>query len=227
MALSDGLSAFWNLSDTADATGNGRTLSAVGTPTFGAGKIGNCATCSGANYLSIADHASLRGGDRDFTIAGWFNITEGDNTAAILGKGDGGGSARIEYYLKPELDQIQFAFDGAGGPSGVVSGLWVEGQWHFFCARHDAANDLLKLTIDTTTQQEATAGNAPPTTTNELRLGNAEAVGAFDGKLDAVGFWTRYLSDAEVVQLRNAGTGVEYPLPSASSHKNLLLLGVG
>lgn len=56
-------------------------------------------------------------------------------------------------------------------------------------------------------------GRRPPSTNNDT----------FNGYIDELGIWNRALSGAEVTQLYNAGTGLTYPFPVASSLRRTLM----
>ena len=78
MAIKDNITAYWNLDedtgDAADATGNGHTLSPVGSPTRITGLIGNGVSVGNAghkNVFTAADNCGISGGT--ISVSLWFN----------------------------------------------------------------------------------------------------------------------------------------------------------
>src|SRR5439155_23130905 len=89
-SLLNGLTVYYALSDTSDATGGGLTLTNHNTVTFSAGKVGNAANFVSASsqYLSQADSAAFQmGASTDFTGAAWTKSGSG-SAKYIVGYGD-------------------------------------------------------------------------------------------------------------------------------------------
>lgn len=88
MALTTNLVAAWDLSDTSDASGNGRTLTNTGV-TFIAGKIGDCGVwnprgATGDN-MKVNSNLGITGGA--CTISLWYKATSNPTGGAFGGDG--------------------------------------------------------------------------------------------------------------------------------------------
>src|SRR5438876_10841799 len=83
--LLNGLTVYYALSNTSDATGGGLTLTNHNTVTFSAGKVGNAANfvAASSQYLSRADSAAFQMGTGDFSVAAWVNFTSSANRDII------------------------------------------------------------------------------------------------------------------------------------------------
>jgi hypothetical protein len=221
--LNSSVVAFWKLEEAsgtrADATGRGNNLTDNNTVTQAAGKIGNAASFASASseYLSCADNADLSTGDVDFTIAGWFYLTTKTAAMDLLAKW--GASGNFEYILFYDLgtDRFVFTVSNNGTAAATVSastfGSPAVGTWYFVVVYHDATGNLLGISVNNGAFNTLAHTTGVFNSTAGFRLGARDSGSAayFNGRADAVGFWKRLLSSAEITELYNAGAGREYP----------------
>jgi len=201
MALTDNLQAFYKLSDLSDSSGNNRTLTNNGNVSFAAGKLGNAGVFDGSNYLSSTGNAVL--GTSDFSVSGWVNATNLD------------GSQKM-YYV--------------GGSNGFTISL-MDGILHTANANVADLHDFNSSDITNNSWFHMVVKRSGPTFTAYVNgqsigtqdsgdtiefTGDSQFIGAYidggyniEGKIDAVGIWNRALSNAEVAELYNNGTGLE------------------
>jgi hypothetical protein len=196
--LLNGLLAFYNLSDLTDASGNGNTLTNNNGVTFSSGKIGNAAIIDAeGEFLST----SLAVPNSDWTMSVWVNadaeqpdpystfiFNEGLATSVYCN------ASELAYYFSSSVATINTS---------------ILGQWAHVVFGVKNGGSFIRL-------NDSTQGTGPqPGSTNEpLRFGSNTGAGGnnkFTGKLDAVGLWSRALSDAEITELYNAGAGKEHP----------------
>jgi hypothetical protein len=201
MALTDNLLAFYKLSDLSDSSGNNHTLTNNGNVTFASGKLGNAAVFDGSNYLSPTPFWQ---NGTSLTVSLWVKTTAENYSYLIGGNGpsDGfyvvmNGSGYASAYAGAEYSEFE-------GPSILVN----DGSWHHIVLK--ANNGSATIYVDGV----AGTSNSIPETILEsgyMSIGvNGEANFAFlNGEMDAVGIWNRALSDAEVAELYNNGTGLE------------------
>ncbi len=193
VGLRSGLLAFYKLSDTSDSSGRGNTLTNNGGVTFVAGKIGNAAEFDGANWFDFNLSLNAR------TVSAWIKTesTESFNVIAEFS------NVQLQF-----IDNGQLRVNGTGGDEAVGANA-NDGNWNH-CVFVFSDNENLvylngtKYTLSTTFQ-EMEAG--------VVTIG-ATPNGEFDkweGLMDAVGIWSRALSEAEVSALYNNGTGRELP----------------
>ena len=208
------LVAFWRLSDTSDASGNGKTFTNTGA-TFSAGKIGNAATFDGNSYLSTSALASF--GGADFSVAGWFKDTSGTSERFLVACGSG----EAAFYIVRAGSQVK-------GSVNFDSELFVgsganDAGWHFFAMTRSST--AKKIWLDTASATSTgTFGNVNSPVPFVLGSNAAGNYIRLVGQMDAVGLWNRTLSDGEIASLYNGGAGLELPaalaVPEAPSSLN-------
>jgi hypothetical protein len=208
------LSAFYNLENANDNSGTGLNLTNNNTVTFSAAKIINGGNFNGSNqYLSRTYTAALNLGTGDWTVGGWFygdTFASRDYHMTGMGWDDiaanhlyaivitGGSTLRLQWYN--------------AGVKTLVHGATINtSTWYFVCARNISGTMSLSLNAGTPV---TTAGTLQSTSAGGFAIGlGGPAAGAFwDGQLDAWGYWKGYaLSDAEVIEWYNGGTGQQFP----------------
>lgn len=200
-ALLTDLVAFWKLSNANDSSGNGRTLTPTNI-TYDTGKIGNAAVFNGSAYLSTTELPSLAS---SMTLTLWFKITGVDDEDYLVGCGDADGA----FLVTSSLGDIKGRATGTGEISAGGSNA-QDGNWHFAALRRTGTT--AKIWIDTTSNS-ASGTYSAIATPSPFVIGanwNAEYL-LLNGNVDAVGLWSRALSDAEIAQMYASGAGLELP----------------
>lgn len=234
MALADGLAAFWNLQEAsgarADAVG-AETLTDNNTVTQNPGPSAVIPasaqfTRALSEYLSHVDDAILSSGDIDFTWAGWVYLDSkpaATQLSLMMKWGVNGGGDDREYGIVWDSTGVYtadgFAFiasaDGIGENWIVAStfGAPTIGTWHFIVAYHDAANNLIGISVDAGAFDTFAFAGGSRNGVADLMFGrNDKANGLYhDGRLAAWGYWKRLLTAAEITWLYNGGKGRLYP----------------
>ncbi len=234
MALTDGLAAFWNLQeasgDRADAVG-AETLTDNNTVTQNPGPSAAVPAAAQftralSEYLNHADDPVISSGDVDFTWAGWVYL-DSKPAATLLSLVmkwgvDGGGNDR-EYGIVWDstgiysADAFAFIVSANGiGENGVVAttfGAPAVGTWHFIVAYHDAANNLIAISVDAGAFDTFAFAGGVRDGVADLMFGrNDKANGLYhDGRLAAWGLWKRLLTAGEITWVYNGGKGRLYP----------------
>jgi len=218
MAIADNLMAFWELEeasgDRADSKGS-NTLSVGNSCGREVGKVGYAALFTSAlsEYLYCATNAALEMGDIDFTIAGWFNNYAGGWPGLVL-KSNGAGNEDYKIAIDYANYAVVANFNGADGIS-VTSANNSASSWsyHYFVVWHDAANDLLGVSVDNATPvTQATGGLAPEVSSARFQISGDQGGSAnyCNGPIDQVGLWKRVLTSDERTWLYNSGNGRAY-----------------
>ena len=217
--LLKGLISYWKLDETngtrSDSRSN-RTMSIQGSVGYDVGIMGNCVTfvTGAANYLTTASDALLKNYNWSlgFTVAGWMYIpTAVDGRATLLSKYSAGNT---DWYLWLE-SSTSFSFAIYDSVSGGVSkgsneAISVD-TWYFLTGRYNPTTKKAELLINAVSKGASDAlPNVPKNSYSALAINRT---GSTYGtcRIDGVGLWSRYLSDAEVSQLYNSGAGLEYP----------------
>jgi hypothetical protein len=192
--LEDGLQAFYKLSDTSDSSGNNRTLTNNGGVTFAPGKIGNAAVFDGNNWFT-SDTPFV--GSSDWTISVWVNadtLFSGGQMITL--------NSAFDVYI---TTGVGIVINNAQEDNQSSVRPINQGQWYHYVVRYSSGvtTTFLNNVIDTPSLQQ-TFGSG-----NNIGIGSFDGDMFYQGKLDAIGIWNRALSDAEVAELYNNGTGLE------------------
>jgi hypothetical protein len=188
------LLAFWKLADTSDSSGNGNTLTNNNSVAFVAGKIGNAAEFDGTNYLSRSMAVDF---SEDFTVSLWCKPADVETYGVML-IGDAAETWNIAYTGNGTIDINNAA-------AGFLNVAAAPEQWHHIVTTRNATttkvwlNGVLADQGDNQTTKEA----------DSIHLGSNDGELDYIGLLDAVGIWSRVLTDAEIAALWNSGSGLE------------------
>ena len=209
--------AYWKMDETSgtrvDATGNGHNATQTNNPSSVSGKISNAIQFDGDNmqYLSVADHADLRG-DQDFTFAGWIRpldafgdqlpygglITKGSGSNEEYGLYISGQKFNASIYADPELTFVP----------ALTFGILSIDTWYFVIVQLTASTKQLAISVNDGQFDTAIAPGTLPSTTGELLIGqNTFEVDYAWADVDELGRWNRILTSDERAYLYNAGTG--------------------
>jgi len=213
---------YWNFQTTSwlDFYRN-NNLTGNGSPVTGTGKIGNCVDleASSSQFLSCADSALLRGGDRDYSFAGWFNAESFDNDGTFLfGKtinnSDFCAGVLFESGFKVFFDlfasnvRVAHAIADNGGSQLAVS------TWYFFYAQFVTATQTAGVSINNGALQTSVASSPPASNTEQFCVGARNPVFGpryWDGLIDELGRWNRILTSTEITFLFNNGNARTAP----------------
>jgi hypothetical protein len=163
-AITDNLVASYKLSDTADASGNGHTLTNVNSTTFVSGKIGNAAHfVSASNQRLTNNDAALKPGSGNWTCVFWAKLTDLASLYTAVSQWNagpgavGGGGWRVFYHQQSILDYYVLQLNDAAGSAevsdvvGYSSGaIGSAGTYIMVAVRHDAARKNLHLGFGST-----------------------------------------------------------------------------
>ena len=206
MALTDNLLAFYKLSDLSDSSGNNRTLTNNGGVSFASGKIGNAAFLNGTNSLEKAPFNI----GQNFSVSFWANLNEVIDYGWFLVQYGG-------FCIYTRQDGSIEVGDAMSWNFATASGVVETGVWKHYCL--SVSNGVGTLYANNSVLGNS-EGNAPLdlTDTGDRPFGiGGESVsnnGYINGSMDAVGVWNRGLSQAEVAELYNNGTGLELDPPN-------------
>jgi len=199
----------------ADSTGSGNTLAATNFVST-TGKINNGADMDGSS--SYFESTLDLSGDRDFTIAGWFNVSDYSSPRVIFAQQGDTGIQGQAYQVFINSDgtihcQIHHA---ATTDDNTSSAVLSSGTWQFVCLRHDHSVKTMYLTIDGTTDT-FTYTDTVDNCTQHLRVGcNGDSSGGspayfFLGQLDEFSVWNYKIDDTTMASVYNSGSGKQPP----------------
>lgn len=166
MAITDNLISHWTLDEASDGSGavtrndswGTNHLTDINTVASATGKIGNAASFVPANleYLSVASNSTLQTGDIDFEAQAWFYLDAKTGLQRVIcGRWSSAGAGNREYILFYNVGTDRFNFvvsSNGGATTSSVSannfGAPATGTWYMVNAWHDAANNLIGISVN-------------------------------------------------------------------------------
>lgn len=219
MALVDNLVSYWSLEEASgtrnDSHGTNH-LTDNNTVASATGKVGSAADFEDANSesLSITDNASLSL-TGDMTVAVWINAeTISGATNDICGKFKAP-SNQISWLLivRGSTGTISGLVSGDGTSFTMVDSVTMPwpGTWYFVVFQHDATANQIKIKVNNGSWSTASHSTNIFDGTAQFRIGARDDPSNYwDGLIDECAIWSRCLSDAEVTDLYNSGSGRDY-----------------
>jgi hypothetical protein len=220
--LKTNLISYWKLDETgtpstfADVHG-GKNLTISGSPTYlDSGKIGHAWGDFYAQtaYASRASEASFNPGSSPFFMTAWVDAVSLDMAAypGLLSKSGSAGNIGWGLQFHDGSNKLYLAASANGSTETFkeVGSALTTFSWFFFAGGWDGTN----LVVSINGEDFLTQSFAGPVydSTAPLELGARAGGGAlFRGYLDEVAFWKgRCLSQSEVADIYNAGSGLAY-----------------
>jgi phosphodiesterase/alkaline phosphatase D-like protein len=211
-----------------DGSGLGHHGTAVGTVTFGAGKVGAGAanlsfSKSGTNfnYVTVGTPAPLQfGTSTDFSVSFWVKFSSFVFDPPFIGNKDWLSGQFQGWMIATGTDgRLQWNYGGApgqrkdyDGPGGTLS----DGQWHHVAVTFLRAGEVVtyldgvnvderdvSVSLNDVSTPAGLALNIGQDGTGRYTDGNSVEVN--DLMMDDVGIWRRVLTASEVIQIRQAG----------------------
>jgi len=220
--LTTNLAAYYKLEDTTDFW-RSNNLTNTNSVAFSAGKVGNAADFGAGNtnkYLSIGSNLGITGANAPMAMAGWVkfysNPADGVNYT-LLEQQNGTTNNRNFLWYANNAGTTQLIASrqatGSGGNEAVYNVDLNDSAWHFVIWNYDGSS--LSLYLDgsqvATTPVLYGAGAAPAA--DEVDIGDFYDSGNSlhqhfaSAEIDEVGFWAKNLSNQEIADLYNGGSG--------------------
>ena len=193
---SNGLLAFWKLDDLTDSSGNGNTLTNNNDATFSAGHIGNAVDIYQTEILSINGMTTIPWATAA-SLSGWYNTSTepvSGELCLFFGKETG-------FAVGYREDLILTIFDYTGGEVST-SGSVVQNTWQHIVITTSNSDMLVYL-------NGSLLGTYSNILSNISGLTIGDSTYKWNGQADAVGVWSRALTQQEVGALYNGGSGIE------------------
>jgi hypothetical protein len=224
-SLRSGLVAYWPLNETAtsgdvtaaDQSGKGNNLTSNNSVLSTTGLFGNARQFVAANseFLSIASNTDMQFGDKDFTMALWFNADDWGGYQIVAKDASGGREFECAMITQSGNNRLNTTWYHSGGSLSVITpnpGSLAVGSWHFLAFRHINSTGVITGRVNATTITWTRPANQTwNATSTEFRLG-ARAFSPFqsylNGRIDECARWSRALSNAELDELYNSGSGI-------------------
>lgn len=226
MALSDGLIAYYKLDETSGTTATDSVGSNDGTitGTVALGETGKIETSYEFSAAGRVVLGTVFDNSSTLTMAGWVYLPDTSVKGAFVkiggdddGYGVGVGSTTFDNEgnnLIVIREWIAWRVDGAIGTG-----------WHHIAMTRNGTT----LTTFIDGVEEATDANTIKAADKGSGIGGRYAGTRLlsQGKLDEWGFWDRVLTDAEITELYNSGSGLTYPFESGNTLNFNIIGGSG
>ena len=216
--LTDNLIGYWKFDNNAvDSSGGSRDLDLYGNPGFSAGIFGQALSLdgNGTQYAQRPVNDTIYNfGASDFSLQVWVNFnTLGEQILMEKFQGMTGPAWTLTYY--PYYHDNRFhlytTYEAVRIYSDPVE--MTVGDWQHVVMRRTGSS--FELFFDNTLIGSQTYAGALQDTSFPLLMGArnyADGRGFYlDGMLDEVAIWNRALTDIEIAQLYNLGSGYEIP----------------
>jgi len=208
----DGLFAFWNLNESSgtryDSSPNGRNLTQTyGTVSSTTGKIANCAyfngTSGGGSTNSKLGSTSFGvNPNSNFSMSVWMKPRSFSSYQHIIGAPFQNG-----FYIGANESNLTFNLYN-GTVYGISAPSTAFDTWHHYVFIRDG--NTLKLYADNVYIGSASIAGQSFYGNPVFSVGGGEYNEYyFNGDIDALGLWTRALTELEIASLYNGGNGFE------------------
>lgn len=208
--LLQGLLGFWEFeADGSDSSGNGNDLTAVNTPAYAVGIVGNGAQYtdndSDYHYLPYTAGVTPEGGS-PFTLITWVYVTSGyDPSPTLIYIGN---PAQTEFVLRVAVTGTQmFLLTYSSGTTlnGNVVRTTSDDAWHMVAVTFDGTNQT-SLSVDAGTFATVT-GTLNTSNDLQLRFGNGFNSIQATQQGDQAALYNRVLPQDEIDWFYNSGSG--------------------
>jgi hypothetical protein len=223
LGLQTNCTGFWEFENTSwtDATGNGTTLTGVGSPTSVAGKVGNAASLgNSANALTAASNTNISAGGGSFSAAAWFNLPANVSASTLMYNKDLNTFGNREWGFGNVFsgsNKWNFSCFNTGTTEffATAAASFSTG-WHYVVGTYDSGTKALTIYVDGSVSGSGatltgTLNSSASATLNFGRAGAGTPTSQNPLLVDQAGFWKgRVLSAGDVTALYNGGAGLTW-----------------
>jgi len=221
--LLNGLLAFYKLGDTSDSSGKVESLINFQNVEFSNGKIGNAGYFNADNFLYSESNPLIE--SVSFSVSGWIKTSDNEYQSLVLAFAD-----TSTLWLDPS-GSVTFDVTSGGDGRLFVEGSYNDDQWHHFVGTYDGS--IAKLYIDNNLEGSLSVSVIPDWRTEPgpsggvFYIGGEEAFWKSNKQIDAVGLWSKALSEEEIGLLYNSGNGIEYPFFRSATNRGTMFVVPG
>lgn len=205
------LIAEWKDNDTSgnstDSVAGTYTLTAIGTPGTATGIINGCRTLNGSQGFGLAaPDNNIAGIGTNWSFSTFFWLGNVSAATANIFTCRVAASGNLCYLLRAETNSLKLYIGNGSGTLYTSPSLatLTSGAWHSFAMSFNDTTKEIRYSYDGAAVQSLTSSTKPASRTSQFIRrgtdGSSETMPA-GSKLDATQFWTRILTDAELVDM--------------------------
>lgn len=217
LVLSHGPAAYWRMNDTAtplaDATGNGRTATVTGSPTYSqtgaiAGTADNAILWSGTKYAKVAYGAWML--SANYSIECWVKHTSATTTQELCSRNENAGATGPHFRLvlasgRPRL----ISYNTAGTQFNTsTAALTNNGAYHHIVGTVSGTSQTLYvdgISVATGTITGTPTDGSAQSDGMSMAIQLAQTATQLSGTLDEVAYYTTALTSTQVATHYAAG----------------------
>ncbi|MBI4045117.1 MAG: hypothetical protein HY392_05390 [Candidatus Diapherotrites archaeon] len=178
---------------------------------FGTGKVNQAFRLDGRNdYVNVPDSPSLDI-NGPITIEAWVYPLSYPHYAGIVSK-NSYSNRTYKFVINSDLDGLYFELKGVGGYVSVITNYKTHplasiiplDRWSHVAAVYDGS-DLIIYSNGSEVARKTVGTITILTNAKSLKIGSDEGERVFHGGIDEVGIYNRGLSQAEILEIVNAG----------------------
>lgn len=202
------LDAYWKFDEITgtryDSTGNFDLVKRdVMNLASGTGKINKAAQLGNYGQVRNID-GEIGNANRDFTVAGWLNISSLDTTAYLM-MGIKDQTDSMTWMVAYDAPYQKFRFSIANTQPVFSLITPTTDTWYFIAASYNKATQQVSLRVNNGPVNTITITGTPPNGAGIL------VGGAGSARIDEAGIWSKVLEDDELATLYNDGAGTTTP----------------
>ena len=165
----------------------------------------------GSEYLRTSGTHNMTGGQRDYTIAGWWYPTTVSGWKGVLSCGTGQLANQSDYVLTGNGTTLTwYVPSGSTWYSVSETSALAADTWVFFVCSYTAATDTLTMTLNNGTPRTSVGGGSCTAKGGHFYYSYYYNYATGQGMGDMWGFWPRILTADEQTELWNDGLGRTY-----------------
>ncbi len=204
-----------------DSSGNGLTLTGVGSPTYAAGLNQQAFSLNGSSYLTTVSPTSTLV-NTSFAVSAWVNFSAlnfssaGNLPNTIIAQDNGGGTTeKFVFYYDAASHSLGVHENGVHGSyfgEVSLSTPITTGTWNMLTVSADELADTLSF-YENSTLVGTLSGMPWSDPTAGITIGAAEGIGFSTGLIQDVGIYYAGFTGAEVGNLYDTPPGPTPPHP--------------
>ena len=231
--LLDSLVSCWEFEETSGTVAedihgdnNGTTNDATILQT---GKISKAYLYNGSDsYIEVDNSTSLNLGGDKLTLSAWVKLNTVSGYRMIASKpyaSTSHASPWFSYTLHANGNKLRMVISTNVSSNQSINSVntLTTGMWYHVVGVYDGSEMKLYINGIKDSATKSITGNLNQYNT-PLRIGtNGGFSEDFDGLIDQIGIWNRALTDQEITELYNSGSGNTYPFDGSSTPTNYTL----